>query len=76
MDPFIGKYSMIKDRNPVLSRAMMPFTMIDKRCRTDSISKLYVFEGSKPIEVQELHAGDIGAIAKLDKATYRRYPFY
>ena len=33
-----------------------------------SISKLYVFEGSKPIEIPELHAGDIGAIAKLDKA--------
>ena len=32
------------------------------------LNKLYVFEGSKPIEVPELHAGDIGAIAKLDKA--------
>ena len=32
------------------------------------VNKLYVFEGSKPIEIPELHAGDIGAIAKLDKA--------
>ena len=34
----------------------------------EKLNKLYVFEGSKPIEVPELHAGDIGAIAKLDKA--------
>ena len=33
---------------------------------TDEITKLYVLEGSKPIEVPELHAGDIGAIAKLN----------
>ena len=31
----------------------------------EKLSKLYVLEGSKPIEVPELHAGDIGAIAKL-----------
>ena len=31
----------------------------------ERLNKLYVLEGSKPIEVPELHAGDIGAIAKL-----------
>ena len=34
----------------------------------EKINKLYVFEGSKPIEVTELHAGDIGAIGKLSHA--------
>lgn len=34
----------------------------------EKLSKLYVLEGSKPIEVPELHAGDIGAIAKLGDA--------
>ena len=34
----------------------------------ERISKLYVFEGSKPVEVPELHAGDIGAIGKLGHA--------
>ena len=34
----------------------------------EKISKLYVLQGNKPIEVSELHAGDIGAIAKLTKA--------
>ena len=32
------------------------------------ISKLYILQGSKPIEMKELHAGDIGAIAKLTAA--------
>ena len=32
----------------------------------ERLNKLYVLEGSKPIEVPELHAGDIGAIAKLN----------
>ena len=31
----------------------------------ERLNKLYVLQGSKPIEVPELHAGDIGAIAKL-----------
>jgi elongation factor G len=34
----------------------------------EKISKLYVLQGSKPIEIKELHAGDIGAIAKLTAA--------
>ena len=32
------------------------------------IGKLYVMCGSKPQEVPELHAGDIGALAKLSGA--------
>ena len=58
---------MIKSRNPALSRAMMPFSILTKM-QDRTLNKLYVFEGSKPIEVPELHAGDIGAIGKLDKA--------
>ena len=34
----------------------------------EKISKLYVMQGGKAIEVKELHAGDIGAIAKLTAA--------
>ena len=32
----------------------------------EKIGKLYVMQGSKTIEVPELHAGDIGALAKLN----------
>ena len=31
----------------------------------EKLGKLYVMSGNKPVEVSELHAGDIGAIAKL-----------
>ena len=34
----------------------------------EKIGKLYVLQGNKPIEVPELHAGDIGALAKLTAA--------
>ena len=35
----------------------------------EKIGKLYVLRGNKPEEVTELHAGDIGALAKLSKVT-------
>ncbi|MDD6065954.1 MAG: elongation factor G [Firmicutes bacterium] len=66
VDPFIGKYSMIKVKSGVIKNDDTVFN-IDKDAE-QKLNKLYVFEGSKPIEVPELHAGDIGAIAKLDKA--------
>ena len=37
---------------------------VDKE-NEEKISKLYILRGNKPEEVKELHAGDIGAIAKL-----------
>ncbi len=66
VDPFIGKYSLIKVCSGVIKNDDALYN-IDKDTE-QKINKLYVFEGSKPIEVPELHAGDIGAIGKLDKA--------
>jgi elongation factor G len=66
VDPFIGKYSLIKVCSGVIKNDDVLFN-IDKDAE-QKLNKLYVFEGSKPIEVPELHAGDIGAIGKLDKA--------
>jgi len=66
VDPFIGKYSMIKVCSGVIKSDDVLYN-IDKDTE-QKLNKLYVFEGSKPIEVPELHAGDIGAIGKLDKA--------
>ena len=34
----------------------------------EKIGKLYILQGNKPMEVSELHAGDIGALAKLTAA--------
>ncbi len=66
VDPFIGKYSLIKVCSGVLKNEDVIYNE-DKNVE-EKISKLYVMEGSKPIEVKELHAGDIGAIAKLTAA--------
>lgn len=66
VDPFIGKYSMIKVCSGVIKSDDVIYN-IDKDAE-QKLNKLYVFEGSKALEVSELHAGDIGAIGKLDKA--------
>lgn len=66
VDPFIGKYSLIKVCSGVIKGDDVLYN-IDKDAE-QKLNKLYVFEGSKAIEVPELHAGDIGAIGKLDKA--------
>ncbi|MBQ4284117.1 MAG: elongation factor G [Lachnospira sp.] len=66
VDPFIGKYSLIKVCSGVFKSDDMIYNK-DKDVE-EKVSKLYVLQGSKPIEVPELHAGDIGAIAKLTKA--------
>ena len=66
VDPFIGKYSLIKVCSGVFKSDDVIYNK-DKDIE-EKVSKLYVLQGSKPIEVSELHAGDIGAIAKLTAA--------
>ncbi len=67
VDPFIGKYSLIKVASGVIKNDDVLYD-VDTENET-RLSKLYIFEGSKPIEVSELMAGDIGAIGKIDAAT-------
>ncbi len=66
VDPFIGKYSLIKVNSGVLKTDDMIYN-IDRDIE-EKIGKLYILQGNKPIEVSELHAGDIGALAKLTAA--------
>lgn len=66
VDPFIGKYSLIKVCSGVLKVDDMIYN--DASESEERINKLYVLQGNKPIEVKELHAGDIGALAKLSDA--------
>lgn len=67
VDPFIGKYSMIKVASGVLKSDDTLYN--EAKDSEERLSKLYVMEGSKAIEVKELHAGDLGAIGKLNAAT-------
>lgn len=66
VDPFIGKYSLIKVNSGVLKTDDLIYNV--DRDIEEKIGKLYVLQGNKPIEVPELHAGDIGALAKLTAA--------
>ncbi len=66
VDPFIGKYSLIKVCSGVFKADDMIYNK-DKDIE-EKVSKLFVLQGNKAIEVPELHAGDIGAIPKLTAA--------
>ncbi|HEY9575223.1 MAG TPA: elongation factor G [Lachnospiraceae bacterium] len=67
VDPFIGKYSLIKVNSGVIKSDDLLFNA--QTGEEDKISKLYVMEGAKAVEVEELMAGDIGAIGKLNAKT-------
>ncbi len=63
IDPFIGKYSFVKVCSGVLKgEDVLLNTSSDTE---EKLGKIYTMIGNKPVEVQELFAGDIGAIGKL-----------
>lgn len=62
-DPFIGKYSLIKINSGVLKPDDILYN--HHKGVEEKVGKLYVLRGNKPEETKELHAGDIGALAKL-----------
>ncbi len=66
VDPFIGRYSLIKVRSGVFKTDDMVY---DSSLETEiKLGKIYIMTGNKTQEVPELHAGDIGAVAKLGEA--------
>ena len=65
VDPYIGKYSLIKVNSGVLKTDDVLYNY--HRDADEKIGKLYVLKGARTEEVRELHAGDIGALAKLSK---------
>lgn len=67
MDPFIGKYSLIKVRSGVLKTDDVMYDA--NRDQELKIGKLFILQGNKTTEITELHAGDLGALQKLDIAT-------
>ena len=66
VDPFIGRYSLIKVRSGVFKTDDLVY---DSELEAEmKLGKLYVMQGNKTFEVPELHAGDMGAVAKLGDA--------
>ena len=62
-DNFTGRISFFKVISGVLRSNAT--AMNYGRQETETISHLYIMQGRKPVEVQELHAGDLGAAVKL-----------
>ncbi len=65
VDPFIGKYSLIKVCTGTLKGDTTLYD-IDQDSE-EKVGKVYVLRGKEAIEVPELQAGDIGALAKMSK---------
>lgn len=64
VDPFIGKYSLMK----ICTGTLKPDSGIYNvnKDTEEKVAKVYILRGKEAIEVTELKAGDIGAVAKLN----------
>ena len=65
VDPFVGKYTFIKVNSGVIKTDDALWN--HHKDTEEKVGKLYVLRGNKAEEVPELHAGDIGALSKLNK---------
>ncbi len=64
VDPFIGKYSFVKVCSGILTGDDVLYNTSSET--EEKLGKVYTMCGNKPIELDELDAGDIGAIGKLN----------
>lgn len=63
VDPFIGKITFFKVNSGVLRKETEVFN--PKKNKKERVAQIITMQGNKQIEVEELHAGDIGATTKL-----------
>lgn len=63
VDPFIGKYSLMKICTGTLKGDCSVYNV--NKDAEEKVQKLYILRGKEAIEVSQLKAGDIGAVAKL-----------
>jgi len=62
-DPYVGRLTMFRVYSGVLKKDTPLYNT--KKDFTEKVGHIYVMRGKDQIEVDELRAGDIGAIAKL-----------
>lgn len=82
VDPFIGRFTFFKVRSGTVRADDVLYNA--RTQEAEKLSKLYLFRGKEQIEVDELVAGDIGAVAKLkdtlindtlyEKGAFIQYP--
>lgn len=62
-DPYVGRLSIFRMYSGILRKDTVLYN--PKKDAAEKISHLYLLRGKEQIEVEELRAGDIGAVAKL-----------
>ena len=62
-DPYVGKLSLFRIFSGIMSASNALYNV--NKDKTEKSSAMYILRGKKQIAKQQLHAGDIGAIAKL-----------
>ncbi len=66
-DPYVGRLTIFKVLSGVIKKDTNLYNV--KKDFSEKVSHLYVMRGKEQIEVNEIRVGDIGAIAKLQKAS-------
>ncbi len=66
-DPFVGKLSLFRIFSGKLTSATTLYNV--NKDKTEKTSGIYILRGKKQIAKQSLHAGDLGALAKLQFTT-------
>ena len=67
-DPYMGKISVFRVHQGTMKKDMQLFAGDSKR--PFKVAHLYQLQGKNTVEVDELVAGDIGAIAKIDDIAF------
>ena len=66
-DPYIGRLNLFRVMTGKLDTTMSVYN--EEKVTVEKIGRLYVMRGKEQIEVDELHSGDIGALAKLSNTS-------
>lgn len=62
-DPFVGKLSLFKVMSGTLNNGVSLYNANNEK--TEKMAGIYVLRGKKQISTEQLNAGDMGALAKL-----------
>lgn len=66
-DPYIGRLNLFRVMTGKLDTTMSVYN--EEKDTVEKVGRLYVVRGKEQIEVDELHSGDIGALAKLSNTS-------
>ncbi|RRD94919.1 elongation factor G [Clostridiales bacterium COT073_COT-073] len=64
VDPYVGRISLFRVYSGTIKKEAALYN--SRQGNTEKITRLYTLSGKEQVEVDELHAGDIGAFVKLE----------